>query len=591
MREKIPTSGVGRGNRLGERIRETFAIGMKVDDRFGECIRRIVEGERDWPSAAGNDASEIEARRQELAQELFEGAELVDLVGHSTPIKCCLKLGDWVLDSVAAERLASFLPGSVQIVRLIGCCTASTEEGRAAVAAFTQRCREAYGTLNKVYSTHFSKNGLKKGIGAPPMRGFFPAASALDPHPPLRGAREEQRSRGLLVWSGRRPWKAILRLYRRIRRLLPSREDPRPRILGLLHPEITSMPGLLTEPLLVFKVTSRSVTWTLEILFDFEHARFYASLGAAEDRDLTYQIRGFGQVAKTPLEAYLERGPRGVTLIDRHEEAGDRCDAARPLGKRVRDAFIAGAAAVALVLLALSIYYILDAPLRSEPLPPVAGGLGPLIDAPIDSAIDAGPVDASVDASVDAPVDASVDAPVDASVDAPVSASVAGSKPAEPPSCATLTPIATYTGFVAGYTSPEAYGSAMCPRSLSIQINRYSRLYLGVGDMPGGTFVSWAGGRLTRKSACEAARVRADLYRQISNEWKLVDTKQSHGVWEDSPGAGSCRLPGVVWRNTHDSPDVLSESSNYRIVATARTSATGPTRRFRVFSERDQWVR
>ena len=84
------------------------------------------------------------------------------------------------------------------------------------------------------------------------------------------------------------------------------------------------MPGLLTEPLLTFEVKSGWKTWTLEILFDFEHARFYSSTSSVRRRERVYKIRGFGRVAKTLLEAYLELAPEGVKLISRHEEAGDR---------------------------------------------------------------------------------------------------------------------------------------------------------------------------------------------------------------------------------------------------------------------------
>jgi hypothetical protein len=545
-----------------------IAIGFECGDRFGDCIREIVEGEEHWPPSQGSDPAEIEAHRRRLAQELFDGADLVDLVGHSTPIKCFLKIGDWVLDRAAADKLASFLPSSVRIVRLIGCSTASTEDGRAAAAALTRDRLDAYGTLNKVYSTHFDKGGVKKGIGAPSMRGFFPAGRAPTPLPTAGGAADKQRSRVLLVWLGRRPWRAILRIYRRIRRLFPSREDPWSRISGLLHPGGTAMPGLLTEPLLVFQVESRSASGTLEILFDFECARFYASVGTVGDHDLVYEVRGFGQAAKTPLEAYLERGPRGVTLIGRHKEAGDRCDAARPLGKRIEGVspyghlfwlvLLVGAAGVTLAL------WLVVAP---GPPPPPLDAMA--IDAPVDGQLDTGwpPIDAPVDGQLDTVPPHSP-------------------TPVEPPGCAALTPTKTYTGFVDEYTSPQTYGAATCPQSLSIEIDDYSPDYLGEeGTEKGGTFVVWADADLRAKSGCEETWIRADLYRQISGKWMFVSRKEGHGE--------RCQPPRVSWRNADDDPDVLVAGSNYRIVSTAWTSPTGTirtTRKFRVFSVWDHKV-
>jgi hypothetical protein len=538
------------------------AIAIEEGDRFGEHIRKIVDGERNWPASRGHDAAEIEAERRALAQEFFTGVELIDLVGHSTPIKCCLKLGDWVLDRTAAEKLASYLPDSVQIVRLIGCSTASTEEGRAAAVAITRYRRKAYGTVNKVFSTHFDKQGVKDGIGAPPMRGFIPTDRAPVPLPAAGGTADERRSRGLLVWLGRRPWKAILRIYRRIRRLLPWQEDPWSRISRLLHPGGAAMPGLLTEPLFVFGVASRAGTWTLEILFDFECARFYASVDAAGDRSLVYKIRGFGQFAKTPLEAYLERGPRGVTLIRRHEEAGNRCDGVPPPGSGItppRHLFslvvLATAAAVALALL---VSHLVNR--SGSVLPP---------DAMADGSGKANPINPPHDAGLSMPP---IDAPPDT---VPMDGSGSGGGPT---GCAEEPPTATYQGFVAEYTSPETYGDVVCRRSLSLQINDYSASYVGARDTAG-TFVTWAGYDLTG-SDCAAAWVRADLYRYISGRWKSVSSKESHGVWEPT---GLCHMPLVGWSNADDG---LIASSDYRIVATARTSLTGTTHRFRVVSRR-----
>jgi hypothetical protein len=298
-----------------------LAIQAAPTDSFQQCVKHVVDGETDWPAASGGDRAEVEAQRRRLARELFDGAEVVDLVGHSTPRSCCLRLGDWVLDPAEAARLASYMPKSVKIVRLIGCSTATTEEGRAAAAAFARGGLQAFGTLNRVYTTHFDRNGVKRGIEAPPLLGFFPdgRGSFHTSGPTADGGR----ARGPLAWVRRGAWWVIAVLHGLFLRVLRAHGTPRSRISGLLRSEGVAMPGLLTDPLLTFAIASGAETWTLEILFDFEYARFYSSASSAAERDLVYEIRGSGWIARTPLEAYLERAPRGVTLIQRHDEAGD----------------------------------------------------------------------------------------------------------------------------------------------------------------------------------------------------------------------------------------------------------------------------
>src|SRR5262249_35806285 len=157
-------------------------------------------------------------------------------------------------------------------------------------------------------------------------------------------------------------------------------------------------------------------------------------------------------------EAYLERGPRGVTLIDRHEEAGDRCDGVpRKRSWDARHLFslvvLAAAVVIALALFGYSVFHG-----NASPVPP---------DAMVDSGSMTTPIDAPGDAGRSTlPVDAPPERhPVPT---APVIETG--------PGCATLTPAITYPGFVPEYTSPATYGDATCHQSLTIGIDDYSSL-------------------------------------------------------------------------------------------------------------------
>lgn len=339
-----------------EEQRTTIAIQVGPTDAVQREIKEIIKVEVEVSLPSASNTAEVEAQRRQQVHALFDGAERVDLVGHSTPIKRYLKLDGWVLDPREAEILASYMPASVKTVRLIGCATA-TKEGGKALEAFTRSGLSAYGTLNKVYTTHFDKQGVKpRGNGEPGLRGFLPRDLERPSPPATRPATEASsppaaeassppvsrtyapdlaathRARLTvprpLAWLGRCLWWVNATPFAMLRwlslRLFATHEAPHRWILRLLRVRSIAMPGLLTEPLLTFEIASGGKTWSLEILFDYEYARFYSSADSAARRDRVYEIRGFGRVAKTLLEAYLEAAPRGIKLIRRHEEAGER---------------------------------------------------------------------------------------------------------------------------------------------------------------------------------------------------------------------------------------------------------------------------
>jgi len=100
------------------------------------------------------------------------------------------------------------------------------------------------------------------------------------------------------------------------------RDVPHRRILWLLSSRSIAMPGLLTEPLLTFEITSKQKTWTLEILFDFKYARFYSSTDSPAKRQRVYRIRrGFRRVTRKALEQYLKHAPAEIQLTYSHPEA------------------------------------------------------------------------------------------------------------------------------------------------------------------------------------------------------------------------------------------------------------------------------
>lgn len=138
-----------------------------------------------------------------------------------------------------------------------------------------------------------------------------------------------------LAWLARCAWAVITAPFEvvlwLVRRLFATPDVPHRWIWSLLGPLSTPMHGLLTEPLLIYEIKADRETWILEILFDFEAARFYASTDCSAKKDCVYRIRSSPRDAKTMLEAYLPATAlRGAAVNDRvalrrrHAEAGDR---------------------------------------------------------------------------------------------------------------------------------------------------------------------------------------------------------------------------------------------------------------------------
>lgn len=94
----------------------------------------------------------------------------LDLIGHSTAGKSHLVLGDWVLDATSPTVTAFFrgladndvLPRlGVTAVRLLGCTTATTDQGRWTVCALADILGlPVFGTKDVIYSVHYDRTGF-----------------------------------------------------------------------------------------------------------------------------------------------------------------------------------------------------------------------------------------------------------------------------------------------------------------------------------------------------------------------------------------------------------------------------------------------
>lgn len=95
----------------------------------------------------------------------------LDLIGHSNPGPQLLVLGDWVIDTSRTSVTAFFrelvdnevFPRlGIHAMRLLGCHTAETDEGRTTICALSDILGiEVYGTRHVIYSAHYDGDGFR----------------------------------------------------------------------------------------------------------------------------------------------------------------------------------------------------------------------------------------------------------------------------------------------------------------------------------------------------------------------------------------------------------------------------------------------
>lgn len=119
----------------------------------------------------------------------------LDLLGHSTARTALLRLGDWVIDGSRPDVTRWFrtladrgvLPRlGIRAIRLLGCRTAGTEEGRATICTLGEILGvEVHGTTHLLHAGHYGEHGFIDAwqfmlIDASAMRRPEPTAAAYD---------------------------------------------------------------------------------------------------------------------------------------------------------------------------------------------------------------------------------------------------------------------------------------------------------------------------------------------------------------------------------------------------------------------------
>jgi hypothetical protein len=217
-----------------------------------------------------------------LAQALPPTPKTLDLIGHSTPDKALLALGDWVIDASRSAVTAFFrgladlevLPRlGVRALRLLGCQTADTKEARVTICRLSDILGvEVLGTRQLLYSAHYDARGFRDESAH-----LLTSSSELrqDPGEAIASIQATRYPRHLDVdalpaspLSAHRPgWP----------RRIASAEAARGILRLVRRTAGAEMPGLLASPTCEIALPSTRPEWYhfMQILLDGEFVRVY----------------------------------------------------------------------------------------------------------------------------------------------------------------------------------------------------------------------------------------------------------------------------------------------------------------------------
>jgi len=224
-----------------------------------------------------------------LALDAPPTSKTLDLIGHSTPGKSLLVLGNWVIDAASQTVTAFFrelaeqevLPRlGITAVRLLGCLTADTGHARWTICTLADILGiEVYGTKDLIFSAHYNSAGFRDErryllVSASELR-----REAVDPKPLTRGTPYERvldldaLPAMSLVGTGAMAWPLRIASYddaRNLLRLVRRREG-------------AAMPDLLTSPHceVALPSTQSGAFHRVQVLLEGELVRVYPD-GPAE---------------------------------------------------------------------------------------------------------------------------------------------------------------------------------------------------------------------------------------------------------------------------------------------------------------------
>lgn len=240
----------------------------------------------------------------------------LDLIGHSTPNKSLLTLGDWVIDAGSSTVTAFFRELAEQQVlsrlgvtalRLLGCNTAQTGQGKATLRALARILElPVYGTTEPIFASHYDEHGYRADFAH-----HLVEAATVDHHEPaptrkLIGAGTVQSLDidGLPASSSLAPsgdWTHRMATEAELGQILRHVS----RSVG------AEMPGLLSQPVceLIFPIATNQYG-RMQVVLDGQFVRVYPRTRGPGFVYAVTDVRALmGLIAELPLAQRAQRTP------------------------------------------------------------------------------------------------------------------------------------------------------------------------------------------------------------------------------------------------------------------------------------------
>ncbi|MBA2541138.1 MAG: hypothetical protein H0V17_15970 [Deltaproteobacteria bacterium] len=254
---------------------------LSLITRDGDAELRSIQEVVSRPVLVGGRSDLEETFGRLLRVDAVPTPKTLDLIGHSTPDRSLLILGDWVIDGTRS-KVTSFFRGladcevfprlGIHAIRLLGCHTAESEIGRHTLIVLADILEvEVFGTTQMI------------GVGSYDGAGF----RADHAHVLVSATDLRRQPLFQMVKPGGEPYRRVLDvdslpasplgLYPAHPRLLPDLAAARSVLQLVRRGHGAQMPGLLTPSTCELALPSAKPGWfhRLQVLLDGEFVRVY----------------------------------------------------------------------------------------------------------------------------------------------------------------------------------------------------------------------------------------------------------------------------------------------------------------------------
>jgi hypothetical protein len=240
----------------------------------------------------------------------------LDLIGHSTPNKSLLILGDWVIDAGSSTVTAFFRELAEQQVlarlgvtalRLLGCNTAQTGQGKATLRVLSEILGlPVYGTTEPIFVTHYAADGFRADFAH-----HLVEAAQVGHHEPTPTRKQINAGTVQLLDIDALPASSSTAPSGEWTHRMATEKQLGEILRHVRRNEGAEMPGLLSQPVceLIFPIAT-ALYGRMQIVLDGQFVRVYPRTRGPGFVYPVSDVRAvLGAIAELPLAQRAQRNP------------------------------------------------------------------------------------------------------------------------------------------------------------------------------------------------------------------------------------------------------------------------------------------